>query len=251
MTLGAFLAGVLLADSEYRHDIEASIEPFKGLLLGLFFIAVGMSANLGLLASHPFAVIGAALGLMAVKAAVLVGLGAATGHGAASTRSLAVLPAHAGEFAFVLFGVAASSGLRDAGCGPERRSHHDRDTLDGAHPGLLPGERERPESMARARRAAEVRCDRRRGHAHHRRGHRPRGPDRHPGAEREEDTAMSRSSNYCAPRRPSRRASSCSPSTTSRPRPALPRWCASTSPISRSTPAPATASMPWNCGRLR
>ncbi len=114
MTLGAFLAGVLLADSEYRHEIEASIEPFKGLLLGLFFIAVGMSANLGLLASHPFAVIGAALGLMAVKAAVLAGLGAATGHGAASTRSLAVLLAHAGEFAFVLFGVAASAGLLDA-----------------------------------------------------------------------------------------------------------------------------------------
>ena len=113
MTLGAFLAGVLLADSEYRHDIEASIEPFKGLLLGLFFIAVGMSANLGLLITHPFAVLGATLGLMSVKGAVLYGLGRATHHGAASTRSLAVLLAHAGEFAFVLFGVASASGLID------------------------------------------------------------------------------------------------------------------------------------------
>jgi len=113
MTLGAFLAGVLLADSEYRHEIEASIEPFKGLLLGLFFIAVGMSANLGLLLTHPLSVLGAALGLMAVKGAVLLAIGRATHHGPASSRSLAVLLAHAGEFAFVLFGVAFAAGLLD------------------------------------------------------------------------------------------------------------------------------------------
>lgn len=71
MSLGAFLAGVLLADSEYRHELEANIEPFKGLLLGLFFMAVGMSANLSLLVIHPWALLGITLGLMAIKGAVL------------------------------------------------------------------------------------------------------------------------------------------------------------------------------------
>ncbi len=111
MTLGAFLAGVLLADSEYRHEIEASIEPFKGLLLGLFFIAVGMSANLGLLAREPLAVLGAAIGLMVVKGIVIAAIGSGAKLGRDSTRSLAVLMAHAGEFAFVLFGVASTGGL--------------------------------------------------------------------------------------------------------------------------------------------
>lgn len=109
MTLGAFLAGVLLADSEYRHEIEASIEPFKGLLLGLFFIAVGMSANLGLFLSQPLQVIGAALGLMAVKAAILYPIGKLSGDDTEGSRSLAVLLCHAGEFAFVLFHVALTS----------------------------------------------------------------------------------------------------------------------------------------------
>jgi monovalent cation:proton antiporter-2 (CPA2) family protein len=109
MTLGAFLAGVLLADSEYRHEIEASIEPFKGLLLGLFFIAVGMSANLGLFLSHPLEVVGAALGLMVVKAAILYPIGKLSGDAPEGSRSLAVLLCHAGEFAFVLFHVALAS----------------------------------------------------------------------------------------------------------------------------------------------
>jgi glutathione-regulated potassium-efflux system ancillary protein KefC/glutathione-regulated potassium-efflux system protein KefB len=110
MTLGAFLAGVLLADSEYRHEIEASIEPFKGLLLGLFFIAVGMSANLGLFVSQPLQVIGAALGLMLLKAAILFPVGRLSGDGIEGSRSLAVLLCHAGEFAFVLFNVALAAG---------------------------------------------------------------------------------------------------------------------------------------------
>ncbi|MCU0869158.1 MAG: monovalent cation:proton antiporter-2 (CPA2) family protein [Burkholderiales bacterium] len=113
MTLGAFLAGVLLADSEYRHEVEASIDPFKGLLLGLFFIAVGMKADVGLLLARPGAVLGAAAGIMAVKAAVLAVLGAGSGHGREGTRSLAVLLSHAGEFAFVLLGVAAEAGVVD------------------------------------------------------------------------------------------------------------------------------------------
>jgi len=111
MSLGAFLAGVLLADSEYRHELEADIEPFKGLLLGLFFISVGMSANLGLIVSHPLAIVGATALLMAVKAAILLGIGRFSGHSWASSRGLAVALCQGGEFAFVLFGLAADSGI--------------------------------------------------------------------------------------------------------------------------------------------
>ena len=71
MALGAFLAGVLLADSEYRHELEANIQPFKGLLLGLFFMAIGMSAKLALFAQQPLLVVGMVLGLVALKAVVL------------------------------------------------------------------------------------------------------------------------------------------------------------------------------------
>ena len=79
MSLGAFLAGVLLADSEFRHELEADVEPFKGLLLGLFFMAVGMSANLALFVSHPFAVLGVALGLMVLKFVLMYGMARAFG----------------------------------------------------------------------------------------------------------------------------------------------------------------------------
>ena len=75
MALGAFVAGVLLADSEYRHALEADIEPFKGLLLGLFFMAVGMSVNMGLLLEHPFLIAALVAGLIFLKMAVLYGLG--------------------------------------------------------------------------------------------------------------------------------------------------------------------------------
>jgi len=111
MSLGAFLAGVLLADSEYRHELEADIEPFKGLLLGLFFISVGMSADLGLILTHPFAIVGATVALMAVKAAILLGLGRISGHNWKSSRGLAVALCQGGEFAFVLFGLAADNGI--------------------------------------------------------------------------------------------------------------------------------------------
>ncbi|MEK6210605.1 MAG: monovalent cation:proton antiporter-2 (CPA2) family protein [Pseudomonadota bacterium] len=111
MSLGAFLAGVLLADSEYRHELEADIEPFKGLLLGLFFISVGMSADLGLIVSHPFAIVGATAALMAVKAAILLGIGRLSGHSWKSSRGLAVALCQGGEFAFVLFALAADSGI--------------------------------------------------------------------------------------------------------------------------------------------
>ncbi|HVY04349.1 MAG TPA: monovalent cation:proton antiporter-2 (CPA2) family protein [Burkholderiales bacterium] len=113
MSLGAFLAGVLLADSEYRHELEADIEPFKGLLLGLFFISVGMSADLALIVAHPIAIVAATVGLMIVKAAVLLGVGRVAGHNWESSRGLAAALCQGGEFAFVLFGLAADNAILD------------------------------------------------------------------------------------------------------------------------------------------
>jgi monovalent cation:proton antiporter-2 (CPA2) family protein len=111
MSLGAFLAGVLLADSEFRHELEADVEPFKGLLLGLFFMAVGMSANLALFVSHPFAVLGLVLGLMAVKALLMYAVARVSGTGNAEAQRIAVLVAQGGEFAFVLFVAAQAAGI--------------------------------------------------------------------------------------------------------------------------------------------
>ncbi|HUP93141.1 MAG TPA: cation:proton antiporter, partial [Solimonas sp.] len=114
MSLGAFMAGVLLADSEYRHELQADIEPFKGLLLGLFFMAVGMSADLGLLLHRPLAVLGLVVGLLAVKALVLYAVGRATRLAAGDSRALAAALAQGGEFAFVLFGLAVAAGVMPA-----------------------------------------------------------------------------------------------------------------------------------------
>src|SRR6218665_4055066 len=96
----------LLADSEYRHELEADIEPFKGLLLGLFFIAVGMSVNLGPLASGTVRVGLMVLGLVLIKALVLFGLGFRVFKSQEPSLSLAVSISQGGEFAFVLFGLA-------------------------------------------------------------------------------------------------------------------------------------------------
>jgi glutathione-regulated potassium-efflux system ancillary protein KefC/glutathione-regulated potassium-efflux system protein KefB len=111
MSLGAFLAGVLLADSEFRHELEADIEPFKGLLLGLFFVAVGMSANVGLLVEQPLVVIGAALGLILLKALIVYAIARIAGAGNDSSQRLAVVLAAGGEFAFVIFGLAVGFGI--------------------------------------------------------------------------------------------------------------------------------------------
>ncbi|MCE9671009.1 monovalent cation:proton antiporter-2 (CPA2) family protein [Myxococcus stipitatus] len=108
MALGAFLAGVLLSESEYRHELEADIEPFKGLLLGLFFIAVGMSVNLGLIVSRPVLVTGLVLGLVVLKGAVLYGLGRWKLKQDEPALSLGVVISQGGEFAFVLFALAVS-----------------------------------------------------------------------------------------------------------------------------------------------
>ncbi|MDE2478543.1 MAG: cation:proton antiporter [Betaproteobacteria bacterium] len=108
-SLGAFLAGVLLADSEFRHELEAAIEPFESLLLGLFFIAVGMGIPLALLAAHPLLIGGLGAGIVLLKALSLYAVRRATGGEPAVARSLAVLLACGGEFAFVLFAAARGS----------------------------------------------------------------------------------------------------------------------------------------------
>ncbi|GHD57428.1 monovalent cation:proton antiporter-2 (CPA2) family protein [Jeongeupia chitinilytica] len=113
MSLGAFLAGVLLADSEYRHELEANIEPFKGLLLGLFFIAVGMSTNLGLLSTKGLLIAGLIAGLVAVKFAVLYLIGRISKAGDFHARRLGVALAQGGEFAFVLFNLAVQQKVMD------------------------------------------------------------------------------------------------------------------------------------------
>ena len=111
MSLGAFLAGVLLADSEFRHELEADVEPFKGLLLGLFFMAVGMSANLALFRAHPFAVLGVALGMMAFKALLLYGIMRVAKEDNDDAQRIAGLLSQGGEFAFVLFTAAQVAGI--------------------------------------------------------------------------------------------------------------------------------------------
>jgi glutathione-regulated potassium-efflux system ancillary protein KefC/glutathione-regulated potassium-efflux system protein KefB len=114
LSLGAFLAGVLLADSEFRHELEADIEPFKGLLLGLFFISVGMSANLELVREKPLLIIALTVAFMLIKVAILYGVGRVSGLSPIASRGLAVSLPSGGEFAFVLFGLAASLGVMDA-----------------------------------------------------------------------------------------------------------------------------------------
>jgi glutathione-regulated potassium-efflux system protein KefB len=112
MALGAFLAGLLLADSEYRHELEAQIEPFKGLLLGLFFISVGMTAQIGLLWSTPLIVLGLTLLLILLKLPLIFGVGRlAGGLSGGSALKLGVVLATGGEFAFVVFQMARDQGL--------------------------------------------------------------------------------------------------------------------------------------------
>lgn len=108
MSLGAFVAGVLLADSEFRHELEASIAPFQGLLLGLFFMAVGMSTNLGLLVDQPLRILGLTVGLILIKFIVLFLLRRLVGGEGREAGALALALAQGGEFAFVLFDAAQS-----------------------------------------------------------------------------------------------------------------------------------------------
>ncbi len=110
-TLGAFLAGVLLADSKFRHQIEASIEPFESLLLGLFFMAVGMSVNLALLFRAPLAMLGLALTILLIKTVTFYVARRLTGAPDGVARPQAIALAVGGEFAFVLFTAAQAAKL--------------------------------------------------------------------------------------------------------------------------------------------
>ncbi len=110
MSLGAFIGGVLLSDSEYRHEVRADVEPFEGLLLGFFFLSVGMSANLGLAVQEPWLFAALVPGLMLAKMAVAFGLGRLGGQtNRAAVRFALALP-QGSEFSFVLFSAAIAAG---------------------------------------------------------------------------------------------------------------------------------------------
>jgi monovalent cation:proton antiporter-2 (CPA2) family protein len=109
--LGTFVAGVVLADNEYRHELETDIAPFKGLLLGLFFISVGASIDFNLLLQQPLLIVGLVIGLAIVKFAVLFGLGRFFRLGMSQSLLFACALAQGGEFAFVLFSFATQNNV--------------------------------------------------------------------------------------------------------------------------------------------
>ncbi len=113
MAMGAFLAGVLLASSEYRHALESDIEPFKGLLLGLFFIGVGMSIDFGTLVTHPLRIIILLVGFLVIKTLVLWLIARPLKVPGKQRRWFAVLLGQGSEFAFVVFGTAQSANVLD------------------------------------------------------------------------------------------------------------------------------------------
>jgi len=111
MALGAFVAGLLLAETEYRREIEVTIEPFKGLLLGLYFVSVGAELNLDVLAAHFVEVLGLTVAFVALKAVVLFALARAFGASNAVAGEAAMLLGPGGEFAFVMIAAAAAGGV--------------------------------------------------------------------------------------------------------------------------------------------
>lgn len=117
MAMGAFIAGVLLAESNYRHELEANIDPFRGLLLGLFFIAVGLSLDVGVIADNWWIILLAAPALMLVKAAVLYPLCLLFGESRQTALRTALILPQGGEFAFVLFSAASSAAIFDGQIG--------------------------------------------------------------------------------------------------------------------------------------
>jgi monovalent cation:proton antiporter-2 (CPA2) family protein len=111
MALGTFLAGVLLADSEYRHELEVDIDPFKGLLLGLFFMAVGMSLDFGIIVRQTQMILLLTIGLLAAKFTILYVVGRSSGLSNDAARNMAVALPQVGEFAFVLIGMLSAQQL--------------------------------------------------------------------------------------------------------------------------------------------
>jgi CPA2 family monovalent cation:H+ antiporter-2 len=114
MALGAFLAGLLIAETEYRPQIEGDIQPFRGLLLALFFMTVGMRVELSLLAGHAPLLLGLLAGLFCIKAGVLAVLSRAFGLSGGFAAALGLMLAQGGEFGFVLFGLGRQSGALSA-----------------------------------------------------------------------------------------------------------------------------------------
>lgn len=111
--LGAFIAGVMLADSPYRHELEADVEPFRAIALGLFFLAVGMMLDLGAIAERPLFVLGMAAALIVTKAAVIFGIARLFGMAWRPALALGLLLSQGGEFGFVLFAQAQNALLID------------------------------------------------------------------------------------------------------------------------------------------
>jgi CPA2 family monovalent cation:H+ antiporter-2 len=111
MALGAFVAGLLLAETEFRHEVEQVIEPFKGLLLGLFFLAVGIGLDVGLVLEQPLQIAGVTFGLMALNSALIFGLARAFGMNWKAAAETALLLAASGEFAFVILASAMDLGV--------------------------------------------------------------------------------------------------------------------------------------------
>lgn len=109
--LGAFIAGALLAESSYRHQLEADLQPFQGLLLGLFFLAVGMSLDVSIIGAQPLKVFGLAAALVAIKALILYGLGRRAGLDPRPARRLGLSLSQGGEFGFVLFAAGVTAGV--------------------------------------------------------------------------------------------------------------------------------------------
>jgi glutathione-regulated potassium-efflux system protein KefB len=109
--LGAFVAGVMLADSPYRHELETDVEPFRAILLGLFFLAVGMVLDLQAIAGRPLFVIGIALSVVMIKAILIFGLARLFGSGNREALGLGLLLSQGGEFGFVLFAQAQAAQL--------------------------------------------------------------------------------------------------------------------------------------------
>jgi CPA2 family monovalent cation:H+ antiporter-2 len=111
MALGAFLAGLLLADTEYRHQVEVDIEPFKGLFLGVFFLSVGMSIDPAAVLANPAWIVGSVFGLYVLKASILFGIGRLAGLSTSVATEVAITAGQAGEFAFVVVALAAGVGV--------------------------------------------------------------------------------------------------------------------------------------------
>jgi len=118
-TLGAFLAGVLMAETEYRHQVEADVEPFRGLLLGVFFMSVGLAIDLPFVSAHAGRVLAIALGLVTVKGLILLPATRLLGLSWPQSVHVALLLCQAGEFGFVALGLSVGLGVVDAGIGSE------------------------------------------------------------------------------------------------------------------------------------